>query len=89
MKKNYPHNVIRLRKGKRRSEHTYWIIAILNKKNLRSLKIIYKLGYIRYGHKGIIAINFKKLAFFLNKGFIMKKSVKKLVALLAYDTLKM
>lgn len=84
--KNYPHNVIRLRKGKRKKGQTYWIIAILNKKQVRSLKIIYKLGYIRFEDKGTIAINFEKLSFFLNKGFIMKKSVKKLVALLAYNT---
>lgn len=82
MKKNYPHNVIRIKKGKRVKEQTYFIIVILNKRKLKSLKIIYKLGYIRFGHKLLFALNFKKLAFFLNKGFIMKKSVKKLIYLI-------
>lgn len=80
MKKNYPHNVIRLRKGKRIKEQVYWIVAILNKRKTKSLKIIHKLGYIQFGHEGTFAINFKKLAFFLNKGFIIKKSVKILIA---------
>ena len=82
--KNYPHNVIRLRKGKRKKnlEQTYWIVAILNKRKIKSLKIVYKIGYIRFGHKGMLVFDFYKLAFFLNKGYIMKKSVKKLVALI-------
>jgi len=85
MKKNYPHNVIRLRKGKRIKEQIFWIIAILNKKKTKSLKIVYKIGYIQFGHKGFFSINFNKLAFFLNKGFIMKKSVKKLISLIVYN----
>lgn len=84
MKKNYPHNVIRIIKGKRIKEQVYWIVAILNKRKLKSLKIIYKLGYLQYGHKGIFALNFRKLAFFLNKGFIIKKSVKKIISLIAF-----
>lgn len=83
--KNYPHNVIRLRKGKKVIEQVYWIIAILNKRKNKSLKIIYKLGYLQYGKKGILCIDFFKLAFFLNKGFILKKSVKKLIALIALN----
>jgi hypothetical protein len=83
MKKNYPHNVIRLRKGTKVLEQVYWIIAILNKRKNKSLKIIYKLGYLQYGKKGILCIDFYRLAFFLNKGFILKKSVKNLVALIA------
>lgn len=78
--KNYPHNVIRLRKGKRTKEQTLHIVAILNKRKLTSSKIIYKLGYIQLGKKGFIVINFRKLGYFLNKGYIMKKSVKKLIA---------
>jgi ribosomal protein S16 len=85
MKKKYPHNIIRLRKGKRTTTHTLHIIAILNKRKLHSLKYIYKLGYIQFGKKKIIAINFSKLAFFLNKGFILKKSVKKLLGLIVSD----
>ena len=82
MKKNYPHNVIRIRKGKKVKEQVLWIIAIINKKKTKSLKIICKLGYIQLGKMGRFVINLKKLAFFLNKGFILKKSVKSLLTLL-------
>lgn len=78
--KNYQHNVIRLKKGKRVKEHTFHIVAILNKRKLTSSKIVYKLGYIQYGKKGFFVINLRKLGYFLNKGYIMKKSVKKLIA---------
>ena len=80
--KNYPHNVIRLKKGKRIKEQVFHIVAILNKRKLTSSKIIYKLGYIQFGKKGSFIINYKKLGYFLNKGYIMKKSVKKLIALI-------
>jgi len=82
MKKNYPHNVIRLRRGKLVREQIYWIIVVLNKKKSSSLKLIYKIGYIQFGYKRKFIINFQKLAFFLNKGFIIKKNVKKLIALI-------
>jgi hypothetical protein len=88
MKKNYPHNVIRLRRGKKVREQIFWIIAILNKKKVKSLKILYKLGYIQYGNRITFSLNFKKFAFCLNKGFIVKKSVKKIVALIAFDITK-
>jgi len=78
--KNYPHNVIRLKKGKRTKEQTLHIVAILNKRKSSSSKIIYKLGYIQLGNKGIVVINFRKLGYFLNKGYIMKKGVKRLIA---------
>jgi len=78
--KNYPHNVIRLKKGKKIKEQVIHIIAILNKRKLTSSKIVYKLGYIQLGKKGFLVINFRKLGYFLNKGYIMKKSVKKLIA---------
>lgn len=77
--KNYSHNVIRLIKKKKKQNQTYWIVAILNKRKASSLKIVYKLGFILLGQKGVIVINFKRLAFFLNKGFILKKSVKKVI----------
>lgn len=79
--KNYPHNVIRIikRKKKKNQSQTYWIVAILNKRKTSSLKIVYRLGYILFDQKGVVAINYKKLAFFLNKGFIMNKSVKKII----------
>lgn len=78
--KNYPHNVIRLKKGKKIKKQVIHIVAILNKRKLTSLKIVYKLGYIQLGKKGFLVINFRKLGYFLNKGYIMKKSVKKLIA---------
>lgn len=78
--KNYPHNVIRLKKGKRTKEQTLHIVAILNKRKVTSSKIVYKLGYIQLGNKGIFVINFRKLGYFLNKGYIIKKSVKNLIA---------
>jgi len=82
MKKKYPHNVIRLRRGKRVKEQIFHIVAILNKRKVKSLKLVYKLGYIQLGKKGVFSINFYKMAFFLNKGFILKKSVKNLLALI-------
>lgn len=82
MKKNYPHNVIRLRRGKRVKEQIFHIVAILNKRKSKSLRIIYKLGYIQLGKKGIFSINFYKMSFFLNKGYVLKKSVKNLLALI-------
>jgi len=85
MKKNYSHNVIRLKKGKRIKEQIIWIIAILNKRKVNSLKIIYKIGYFQFGNKNKLIINLQKLAFFLNKGFILKKSVKKLIALMVFN----
>lgn len=79
MKKKYTHNVIRIKKGKRTLQQTFWIIAILNKKKTKSSKIVYKLGYIRFEKKRVLAINFYKLAYFLNKGFIIRRSVKNLI----------
>ena len=84
MKKNYSHNVIRIRKGKRVKEQIYWIIAILNKRKVKSLRIFYKIGYFQFGFKNMFIINLKKLAFFLNKGFILNKSVKKIISLIAF-----
>jgi hypothetical protein len=84
MKKNYPHNVIRIKKGKRIYEQVYWIIAILNKRKVKSLKVFYKIGYFQFGLKNMFVINLKKLACLLNKGFILKKSVKKLISLIAF-----
>jgi ribosomal protein S16 len=80
--KNYPHNVIRLKRGKKVNEHIFHIVAILNKRKLTSSKIVYKLGYIQYGKKGFFVINLRKLGYLLNKGYRMKKSVKKLIGLI-------
>lgn len=87
MKKNYTHNVIRIKKGKKTKEQTLWIIATLNKNKTRSSKIVYKIGYIRLEEKRVLALNFYKLAYLLNKGFIIKKSVKNIIKnMLIYDT---
>jgi hypothetical protein len=79
--KNYSHNVIRIKKGKKIINQTYWVIAILNKRKIKSLKIVYKIGYIKLGKKIKLAFDFFRLALLLNKGYILKKSVKKLIAL--------
>lgn len=79
--KNYSHNVIRIRKGQQGINQTYWIIAILNKRKIKSLKIVYKIGYIKLGKKSKLALDFYRLGLLLNKGYILKKSVKNLIAL--------
>jgi len=76
MVKNFIKNVIRLRKGK---NHIYWIIVILNKKKLKSHKQIEQLGFLKLGNKRLLVINYYRLSYYLNKGFLLKKSVKKLI----------
>jgi hypothetical protein len=83
-KKNYSHNVIRLRKGKKIIEQNYWIIAILNKRKTSSEKIVYRLGYIQLGNNCILSIDYNRLGYLLNKGFVLKKNVKKLIALVVF-----
>ena len=82
-KYNYPHKVIRLRKGKPNFNQVYWIIVILNKKKSKSLKIIERLGFFKYGHEKQFVLDFKRLAFYLNNGTILNKSVKKYIYLMA------
>jgi ribosomal protein S16 len=77
MLKNYAKNVIRLRRSK--EGDIYWIIVILNKKKLSSHKQIEQLGFLKLGKKRLFVLNFKRLSYYLNKGFLLKKSVKKLV----------
>ena len=81
MRKIYSCNVVRLRKGKKGLSQVYWIIAILNKKRTSSQKIVDRLGYFQYGKKQICAISFQKLSYYLNKGFILRLSVRKLIYL--------
>lgn len=81
MFKNYPHNVIRLRKGKLNTSQVYWIIAILNKKKGTSLDFVERLGFFQYDKEIILSINGKKLGDFLNKGYVLNRSVKKLLFL--------
>lgn len=77
MLKNYAKNVIRLRRNKKGT--IYWIIVILNKKKLNSHKQIEQLGFFKFGKKRLFVLNYNRLAFYLNKGFFLKKSVKKLI----------
>lgn len=81
MFKNYPHNVIRLRKGKRNTSQVYWIIAILNKKKGTSFDIIERLGFFQYDKEMVLSVNGKNLGALLNKGYVLNKSVKKLLFL--------
>lgn len=81
MFKNFNHNVIRLRKGKRKALPVYWIIAILNKKKSSSWGIVERLGFFLYSKERLLSINYKRLGILLNKGYILNKSVKKLISL--------
>ena len=82
-KSNYPHNVIRIRKGKSSYDQVYWIIVILNKKKTKSLKVVERLGFLKFGYERKFVLNFQRLAFYLNKGCILKNSVKKLIYLMS------
>jgi ribosomal protein S16 len=79
VKKNYVHNVIRLRKGKPSVSQVYWIIVILNKKKTSSQKQVEQLGFFRHGKKRLFSLDYKRLAYFLNKGYKLKKSIKKYI----------
>lgn len=77
MVKNYPKNVIRIRKGKPSVCQVYWIIVILNKKRAKSLKSVEKVGFFRTGKQRLFSMNYERLAFFLNKGIQIKTSILK------------
>lgn len=79
MVKNYTKNVIRLRKGKPGVSQVYWIIVILNKKKTSSQKIVERLGFYRHGSKKIFSISYERLAYYLNKGVKIKKSILKYI----------
>ena len=81
---NYPHNVIRIRKGKSNYDQVYWIIVILNKKKTKSLKIVERLGFIQFGYKKKFVLDSQRLAFYLNRGCILNDSVKKFIYLMAW-----
>lgn len=76
MSSNFFHNVIRVRKGKRSFSQVYWIIVILNSKKTNSHKAVEQLGFFQYGKKRLFSMNYKRLGYFLNKGTILKNSVK-------------
>lgn len=77
VKKNYFHNVIRLRKGKPSMSQVYWLIVISNKNKTSSQKVVEQLGFFRHGKKSLFALNYQRLSYFLNKGFKLKLSIKK------------
>jgi len=82
MVKNYNHNVIRLRKGKgNKKSPVYWIIVILNRKKASSQGIVERLGFFIHGKNKMCSINFRRLSYYLNKGYILKLSVKKYIYL--------
>lgn len=82
-KYNYPHNVIRIRKGKPNYDKVYWIIVLLNTRKSNSLKIVERLGFFKFGHKRKFVLDYDRLAFYLNRGCILKNSVKKFIYLIA------
>lgn len=82
-KSNYPHNVIRIRKCSPNYDQVYWIIVILNKKKTKSLKVIERLGFLKFGYNRKFVLDFQRLAFYLNHGCILKNSVKKLIFLMS------
>jgi len=73
---NFFHNVIRIRKGKKSLSQIYWVIVILNSKKTSSNKAVEQLGFFQYGKKRLFSMNYKRLGYFLNKGTILKNSVK-------------
>lgn len=79
MIKNFSHNVIRLRKGKPSISQVYWVIVILNKKKTSSQKQVEQLGFFMQGPDKLFSLNYQRLAYYLNKGFKLKKSVKNFI----------
>jgi len=79
--KNYSHYVIRVKKGKPNLSKVYWFIVILNKKKQKSQKIIERLGFYQFGKNVLLSINYKRLAYYLNKGVILNDSVKYFISL--------
>ena len=80
-KKNYSHNVIRIRKGKPSKSQVYWFVVILNKKKTSSHGIVERLGFFRYGTKRLLSLNFKRFAHYLNKGYYLNNTCKKFIYL--------
>jgi ribosomal protein S16 len=46
---------------------------------LSSHKQIEQLGFLKTGKKRLLVLNYERLSYFLNKGFLLKQSVKKLI----------
>ena len=83
--KNYPHNVIRIRKGKPNKSRVYSFISILNKKKQSSHKLKNKIGFYQFGKNKLLLIKGKVLGSTLNKGFILNESVKKYLCLSTFN----
>lgn len=81
MLKSYPHNVIRLKKGKKNLSQVYSIIVISNKKKVKSQKILEYLGFFKFGRYKICSINFKRLSYYLNRGYILNFKLKRFIYL--------
>jgi ribosomal protein S16 len=77
--KSYPHNVMRIRKGKPNESRVYCFILILNKKKQSSQKLIQKVGFYQYGKNQSLIIKGKDLGRVLNKGYVLNESVKKYI----------
>ena len=75
--KNYNHTVIRVKKGKESPSKVYWFISILNKTKQSSQKIKSKIGFYQFGKYPLVSINGVNLGFSLNKGAVLKESVKR------------
>lgn len=82
--KNYPHNVIRIKKSKPSLYPTYRFISILNKKKQSSQKLRHKIGFYKYGKRSLLSINGNCLGTCLNKGVVLNESVKKYLCLNFY-----
>jgi ribosomal protein S16 len=77
--KNYKHNVIRIKKGIPNFNQVYWIIVILNKRKVGSQKMVERLGFYKYGYKRLLSVNFKRLAYYLNRGCILNNTCRQLL----------
>jgi len=76
--------VIRLKRRKNAYHTIFDIILIFQKQPLFSGAIIEKLGYIRRSfNKFFFCINLARVGFWLNKGAILKFSVRKYIAKMA------
>lgn len=86
-KKKVPYIVIRLHKGKYSLSLTHQIIAILNTKKTNSQLVRERFGYFKDDKKKTLSVNFQLLAFYLNKGYTVNSTIKKLFFYSGYSNL--
>jgi len=86
MKKNYSHNIIRLlhKSNTKNNSKVFWIVVILNKRKAKSTFYKEKLGHFHLGKDFMcdvksITFNSERLAYYLNRGSFLKKSVKRII----------